>query len=220
MAALKILLANEHQLMLSGMRAALEGAKAMEVVGEARSMSELVALAALLEPDIVVVDLNLPESRGPDSVRALRARFGRLKIAALSVREHPRQIRLALEAGADAYIPLGVARAELPRALLRTVAGVGAEGTAGLTPARRAELKHLGLTDRELEILAHAALGLSDREIGRALWVTEQTLEVHMANIFRKLRVTNRTDAARLAFAQGLAEAPTSESATAYRRGA
>jgi DNA-binding NarL/FixJ family response regulator len=176
----------------------------MEVVGEARSMNELAALADIVAPDVIVFDLNMPGSRGPASVRSLHQRHRGAKIALLSLREDARQIQLALEAGASAYIPLKVNASELGPALLRAVAGGGGASPVTLHEAGHAELERLGLTSREVRVLEQVALGLSNQEIARALWVTEQTVKFHLTNVYRKLRVTNRTEAARVVFSLGV----------------
>ena len=207
---LKVLIADDHQLMLDGIRLALEREDDFEVVGEARSGSQVMPLVSRLRPDVVVLDLRMPASDGLSCLAQIKQRFPTTKVVVLSVSTDAGVIETVLRAGASAYVVKSVNPIDLPSTLRQAV-----EGTVftaiGLPESREAAAKAAGLTERETAILTALAKGLSNDAIGKELWVAEQTVKFHLTNIYRKLGVSNRTEAARYAFQQGLIENPAYE---------
>ena len=132
--------------------------------------------------------------------------FPDVKVAILSVSQDPELIQTALKRGASAYIVKSIAPEDLAAALRQALDG-NVFTTAGVTedPGERAA-RDAGLTDRELVIVRAVARGLSNEAIAKELWVAEQTVKFHLTNIYRKLGVSNRTEAARYAFEQGLVD--------------
>jgi DNA-binding NarL/FixJ family response regulator len=207
----KILIADDHQLVLNGIRSALAGFDDIEIVGEARRGSQLLSLVARLHPDAVLLDIRMPEMDGLACLELIRKRHPEVRVIMLSVHSDPERIESALRRGASGYIVKSISPADLGAAIRNAV-----EGTVfhafGPSPGRgAADTSDLGLTERELAILRAVARGLSNRAIGRELWVTEQTVKFHLTNIYRKLGVANRTEAARAAFRLGVAESPVVE---------
>ncbi len=205
---MKVLIADDHRLMLQGIRRALERAPDIEVVGEAHSGAQVLPLVARTDPDLVLLDIRMPEVDGLTCLDAIGKRHPRVKVVMLSAFSEPEYVHAALSRGASGYIVKNVNPADLPSALRQIFEGTvfHALGVPDSGADRRAATA--GLTEREATVLEAAARGLSNQAIARELWVTEQTVKFHLTNIFRKLGVRNRTEAARRAYAHGLLDNP------------
>ena len=203
---MRVLLADDHPLMLSGLRQALEADEEIEVVGEARSGPEVLPLVGRSEPDVVLLDLRMPDLDGLGCLDRICRQYPKVKVIIISATVDPTQIQSAFKHGACGFIVKGIDINDLPLAVRQAVAGT-AYHALGL-PALNDEscTRDAGLTDREATILKAVARGLSNQAIGKELWVTEQTVKFHLTNIYRKLHVANRTEAARWAFAHGLTD--------------
>jgi DNA-binding NarL/FixJ family response regulator len=201
--------------MVEGTKQALERAGGFDVVGEAVSGGQVLPLVRRLKPDLVLLDLRMPQMDGLTCLTKIRKEFPDMKVAMLSVSQDPELIQTALKRGANAYIVKSIDPDDLAGALRQALEG-NVFTTAGITedPGERAA-KDAGLTERELGIIRAVARGLSNEAISKELWVAEQTVKFHLTNIYRKLGVTNRTEAARYAFEQGLVE-PEPDSALAH----
>ena len=201
--------------MVEGTKQALERAGGFDVVGEAVSGAQVLPLIRRLKPDLVLLDLRMPQMDGLTCLTKIRKEFPDMKVAMLSVSQDPELIQTALKRGANAYIVKSIDPDDLAGALRQALEG-NVFTTAGITedPGERAA-KDAGLTERELGIVRAVARGLSNEAISKELWVAEQTVKFHLTNIYRKLGVTNRTEAARYAFEQGLVE-PEPDSALAH----
>jgi DNA-binding NarL/FixJ family response regulator len=202
----RVLIADDHRLMVEGTKQALERAGDFDVVGEAVNGVQVLPLVRRLKPDLVLLDLRMPQMDGLTCLAKIRKEFPEMKVAILSVSQDPELIQTALKRGANAYIVKTIDPDDLAGALRQALDG-NVFTTAGLTqdPGERAA-KEAGLTDRELGIVRAVARGLSNEAISNELWVAEQTVKFHLTNIYRKLGVSNRTEAARYAFEQGLVE--------------
>jgi len=204
---MKVLIADDHRLMVEGVKKALNEAGDFEVVGEAENGAQVMPLVSRLRPDLVLLDLRMPQMDGLQCLAEIRARYPETKVVILSVSTDPDVIQAVLKRGAAAYIVKSVNPADLPSALRQA-----AEGTVftaiGLPEDGTTVAKEVGLTDRELVILDALARGLSNSAIGKELWVAEQTVKFHLTNIYRKLGAANRTEAVRRAYELGLIESP------------
>jgi DNA-binding NarL/FixJ family response regulator len=203
---LRVLIADDHQLMVEGTKQALESAGGFEIIAEASNGAQVLPLVRRLKPDLVLLDMRMPEMDGLQCLAKIRKEFPDMKVAMLSVSQDPDLIQKALKRGANAYIVKTVDPQDLPGALRQAMDGnvfttVGVSDDPGEQAAKKA-----GLTDRELVIVRAVARGLSNEAIAKELWVAEQTVKFHLTNIYRKLEVSNRTEAARYAFDQGLVE--------------
>jgi len=203
---LKVLIADDHQLLVDGTKQALEKAGGFEVVGEASNGAQVLPLVRRLRPDLVLLDWRMPQMDGLTCLAKIRKDFPDVKVAMLSVSQDPELIQAALKRGASAYIVKTVDPDDLAAALRQAMGG-NVFTTVGVSedPGERAA-KDAGLTERELVIVRAVARGLSNEAIAKELWVAEQTVKFHLTNIYRKLDVSNRTEAARYAFEQGLVE--------------
>jgi len=202
----RVLIADDHRLMVEGTRQALERAGGFEIVGEATTGVQVLPLVRRLKPELVLLDLRMPQMDGLTCLAKIRKEFPDVKVAILSVSQDPELIQTALKRGASAYIVKSIDPDDLAGALRQALDG-NVFTTAGVTedPGERAA-KDAGLTERELVIVRAVARGLSNEAIAKELWVAEQTVKFHLTNIYRKLGVSNRTEAARYAFEQGLVD--------------
>jgi len=192
-------------LILAGIKRSLEEADGFEVVGEAHTGGQVLPLVARTEPDLVLLDLRMPEADGLTCLDRIRQRHPKVKVVMLSVSTDPEVIQTVLNHGASAYIVKSVDPVDLPSALRQSLQGT-VFTAVGLpeTSAEEDAAKAAGLTDRETTILKALARGLSNEAIGKELWVAEQTVKFHLTNIYRKLGVSNRTEATRYAYEHGL----------------
>ena len=203
---LKLLIVDDHELMLEGIRLALADSPDIEVVGSASSGSQVLPLVRQTSPDVVLLDLRMPGMDGLRCLEALRERHPNVKAVVLSGSEEPDVIEAAFRRGAVGFIVKRIDPADLA-AVIRQVADGNVyhplRGRAAVT-----EDVDLGLTQREIDILKALADGLSNKQIACQFWVSEQTVKFHLSNIYRKLGVGSRTDAIRQAHEHGLIENP------------
>jgi DNA-binding NarL/FixJ family response regulator len=202
--ALRVLLADDHQLVLEAVQRELEKSDDFTVVATTNSGVKIADLVARHHPDMVLLDLHMPEVDGLQALDQIRARDKEIKIVMLSASNEPTAIQSALARGANGFILKSVNPVDLPSALRQihqgTVFHAGVQG--GQPTASAADAA--GLTDREVTLVRALARGLSNREISQELWITEQTVKFHLSNIYRKLEVANRTGAVRWAHEHGL----------------
>jgi DNA-binding NarL/FixJ family response regulator len=211
---MNVLIADDHPLFLAGVRDLLSREEGFEVIGEARYGPEVLPLVSRLHPDLLLLDLRMPGLDGLACLERVRARHPKLKIVVLSMCSEPEQIQAAFKRGACGYVLKSIDTNDLTSAIRQAVDGTAyhAFGLPALDEDTSARLA--GLTEREIEIVKAVARGLSSQAIGKELWVTEQTVKFHLTNIYRKLNVSNRTEAARWAFSQGFVEERTADLAS------
>lgn len=199
----KVLIADDHPLMLAGIRRLLERDEDIEIVGEAHSGPELLRLLESRRPQIALVDLRMPGVAGVDCIEQIRKSWPQLKLVVLSASEDRASIDAALRAGANAYVVKTVQPGDIASVLRQVMSG-----TVFHTVSRPAgapeEEAGASLTARESAILEAIAAGKTTAEISKALWVSEHTVKFHLTNIYRKLEVSNRTAAVRSALERGL----------------
>jgi DNA-binding NarL/FixJ family response regulator len=195
--------------MLIGIRRTLERARDIQIVAEATTGHELLTLIPRAAPDVVLLDLYMPGGDGLATLSALRERRPDLTVIILSASEEPRDVEAALAAGAAGYVSKSIDPRDLPATIRQIVDGAGPRrdnrpvGAARAVPTGPADGGRK-LSDRELAILRLVAEGMSNGEVGRRLGITEQTVKFHLANVYRKLGVANRTEATRVAHVSGL----------------
>ncbi|MFF9685494.1 response regulator [Streptomyces sp. NPDC014623] len=203
----RILLCDDHTVVRAGLLALLGGEPGIEVVGEAGSGEEAVALAARLGPDVVLMDLQL--GPGIDGVEATRritaAGAGTANVLVLTTYDTDADITRAIEAGATGYL----LKAERPEELFSAIRAA-AQGRTTLSPPvasrvmARMRSPRPTLTDRERDILGQLSRGLGNRDIARALFISEATVKTHLGRIYDKLGVETRTGAVAVAKEQRL----------------
>jgi DNA-binding NarL/FixJ family response regulator len=208
-APLKVLIADDHPLMIAGVRRVLERSEEIEVVGEARSADEAMSLIERRRPQLVLLDLRMPGTTGFECIERVRTEWPEVKIVVLSADEDRASIDGALRAGASAYVVKSVTPADIASVLRQTACGDVFHAVArGPHQAERSQEPEAPLlTERERTILDAVATGKTTAAISRELWVSEHTVKFHLTNIYRKLGVANRASAVRYAHEHGLVAA-------------
>jgi DNA-binding NarL/FixJ family response regulator len=206
---MRVLIADDHPLILAGIKRALEEDDQFEVVAEARIGSQVLPLVSQTNPDLALLDLRMPEMDGLTCLDRIRKEHPKVKVVILSVSTDPEVVQTVLNHGAAAYVVKSVNPIDLSSALRQALDGTvfSAVGLPEKT-AKQDAVKAAGMTDRETTILKALARGLSNEAIGKELWVAQQTVKFHLTNIYRKLDVKNRTEAARYAYEHGLIDSP------------
>jgi DNA-binding NarL/FixJ family response regulator len=202
----KVLIADDHPLVRSGVRRALEAEQDFEVVGEATNGAKVLPLVGQTDPDLVVLDVSMPQLDGLACLDQIRKRYPDVKVVILSASGDPERVEAALARGATAYVLKSVDVRDLASALRQAIEGTVFQPLGVPHDSQGQLAASAGLTHRETAILQAVARGLTNQAIGRELWVSEQTVKFHLRNIFRKLEVRSRTEAARYAFEHGLVE--------------
>lgn len=204
MRRLRLLIAEDHPLMVEAIRVVLSISGEFEIVGVAESGSEVLPLAQRLDPDVVLVDLRLPGLDGLEVLHALRkARVG-AKLVVLSARDESDVVELALRAGACAFITKRIDPHDFPAALRQAL------DQTLFQPFKENPLLMDGgppepsLTKRELAVLNAVAEGLSNKEIAQRLSYAEQTVKLDLTHVYRKLGVSSRTEAMAVGYRRGL----------------
>jgi NarL family two-component system response regulator LiaR len=209
--AVRVLVCDDHPVVRQGLRTFLELQEDFDVVGEAENGDDAAAKVAELLPDVVLLDLVMPEFDGLGAIRRIREVSPSTRVIVLTSFVEDEQVFQAVKAGAAGYLLKDVEPSELASAI-RTVHS----GEALLHPAAAAKLMHefatgdrppaaAELTDRELEVLRLLARGLSNKVIARELTVSEKTVKTHVSNILAKLHLADRTQAALFAVRERLA---------------
>ena len=192
--------------MLQAIHLALEPSLEIEIVGETRSGTEVLPRVAETRPDIVMLDVRMPVLDGLQVLDRLQDQFPETKVVMLSGLDEPELAAEALRRGAKAFIGKAIDPAELAPILTQIIDGTleASSFGDGDGSAKRAS-EDLGLTEREREILGYVAAGRSNKQIAGELWLSEQTIKYHLTNLYRKIGVSSRTEAARFAYDHGLA---------------
>ncbi|WP_301173913.1 response regulator [Actinomadura geliboluensis] len=208
---IKVLIADDHPVVRQGLRTFLGIQDDIEVVGEAEDGASAVTLAESLEPDIVLMDLKMPGADGLAALTELRARGVKARVLVLTSVTERGQVLPAVQAGAAGYLYKDVD----PQALVQAIRAVNDGHVLFAPDAAEAMLRDgtaerdddrgmAALTEREREVLVHIARGRSNREIARALVVSEKTVKTHVSNLLMKLGVQDRTQAALYAVRHGV----------------
>jgi two-component system, NarL family, response regulator NreC len=204
----RILIVDDHAVVRSGLAMLVNAEKDLEVVGEAGSAREAIFEARSAKPDVVLMDVMMPDQSGLEVVPQLLHESPDAKVLVLSMQDDPRYVREAFEAGASGYVLKEAADTELVAAI-REVAGGGRyvhpELGARLVAAETAERRRAE-EDREREVLRLLALGHTNQEIAKELYISVRTAETHRAHIMQKLRLSSRAELVRYALDEGLLE--------------
>lgn len=208
MAALKVVVADDHRLMLEAIRTALESADDIEIVAETTSGSQVLPIVGQTDPDLVLLDFRMPEMDGLVCLDRLRQRYPRVKVVMLSAVDDPQLIDAALTRGASAFIVKHIDPRDLPSALRQAYEGTVYRSLGTVVQDGAGAAREAGLSPSEVRVLKAMAMGLSNKQIAKELWLSEQTVKFHLRNIYRKLDVANRTEASRYAYEHGLVGNP------------
>jgi two-component system, NarL family, response regulator NreC len=213
----RLLLVDDHAVVRSGLKMLLSSHAEMEIVGEAATASEALQLTGETIPDVILMDIGLPDKNGIEATREIKVKYPDVKIVALTIHEDEEYFFQMLNAGASGYVPNRAAPDELLTAIRAAAAGeVYLHPSLAkllvrdfLSADRPAEKKAGldGLTDREHEVLTHLAEGSSNDEIASALVISPKTVERHRENIMRKLGLHSRSELVRYAIRKGIIKA-------------
>lgn len=209
--SIRLLIADDHEVVRKGLVSLLDGTD-IEVVAEASSGTEAVDMACEHRPDVVLLDIRMPNDDGLTALEKIRDELPETHVVVLSTYDNPTYIARAITLGASDYLLKGSTREQL-------ISSINASAS-GETARRSEELRRVAgamrtttmlmdedvpLTQRETQVLRHIALGLSNKEIGRSLGISVETVKEHVQNILRKISATDRTQAAVWAVRKGLA---------------
>ncbi|TMC61690.1 MAG: response regulator transcription factor [Chloroflexi bacterium] len=200
---IRVLVADDHPVVRTGLAAVLVQQADLELVAEAENGERAVALYREHQPDVCLMDLRMPVMDGVEAIRAITTEFPEARILALTTYEGDADIRRALEAGARGYLLKDMLLTDV----VQSVRAVhhGERVIPNAVAARLAEFpERSDLTERELEVLKLVARGLSNKEVARAIGRTDETVKIHLKNVFAKLGVADRTEAVTVALTRGL----------------
>jgi two-component system response regulator NreC len=213
----RLLLVDDHAVVRSGLRMLLGSHAELEIAGEAGTAEDALQKAGELRPDLILMDIGLPDKTGIEATREIKRNFPDVRILALTIHEDEEYFFQMLDAGASGYVPKRAAPEELLSAIRVAAAGevylypsmakllvrdfLNIERPAGERPNLD------GLTDREREVLTHLAEGVSNDEIAVTLVISPRTVERHRENIMRKLNLHSRSELVRYAIRKGIIKA-------------
>ena len=208
----RVLIVDDHAVVRAGLKLLLDAEEDLEAVGEAGNAREGIFEARSLKPDVILLDVVMPDQSGLEIVPQLLHETPEAKVLVLSMQDEPSYVRQAFEAGASGYVLKEAADAELVAAIREVAQGgryVNPELGVRLVAAeseerRRAEADPL--SDREREVLRLLALGHTNQEIAKQLYISVRTAETHRAHIMQKLHLSSRAELVRYALDQGLLE--------------
>ena len=213
----RLLLVDDHAVVRSGLKMLLGAESDVEIVGEAGTAAEAIEMAASVSPDVILMDIGLPDLSGIDATREIKKRFPKVSVVALTIHEDEEYFFKMLEAGASGYVPKRAAPEELLTAIR-----AAASGEVYLYPSLakllvkdyltaeaggRSNKALDGLTEREREVLTLLADGAGNQEIAEQLNISPKTVERHRENIMRKLNLHSRTELVRYAIRRGIIKA-------------
>jgi DNA-binding NarL/FixJ family response regulator len=200
--SIKVLIADDHEVVRLGIKSLLADTE-IEIVAEASDGEEAINAVRSSEPDVVLLDVRMPQMDGLTTLGRLRMEFPKLKILILSTYDNPTYVARAVALGANGYLLKGVSRNDLLTAIRKTAAGEDAwtrdelrRVTGALATPRMSAEVEVPLTHRESEVLRQLAHGLTNKEIGQALNISYETVKEHVQHILRKIGVNDRTQAA------------------------
>lgn len=208
---IKIIIADDHQMVTEGLKSLLESDATMKVIATAPNGYELIRMVELVLPDIVLMDIDMPVMNGIEALSAIRKQFPGLKVIVLTMHEEKALVKKMTELGAKGFLFKNSDKVELVNAI-KIVNSGGSYFTAALT-SKLLESYQTGspasthsvliLTDREIEILKLIAAGFSNKEIGDKLYISHRTVDTHRTNLMKKLEVSNIAGLIRFAIKNG-----------------
>jgi DNA-binding NarL/FixJ family response regulator len=214
----RVVIVDDHPLMLNAMSQVFDDANGFDVVGRATTGHQVEPLVSRTRPGLVLLDIQLPGLDGLSCLALLRERHPSVRVVIVSACDDRETIEAALRGGTVAYIKKSIDPFDLPSVVRQALEGnvyfmapdLGHEAVARVARENDQEQirREAGLTRREAEILAAVARGLSNQAVGKELFLSDQTVKFHLHKIYRKLRVSNRTEATTVAHELGLISDP------------
>lgn len=209
---IRIICVDDHAVIRSGLHMILDGVDDVKIIAEAENAKGAIQLAKEIQPDVILMDIHLPDMSGIEATKVIKEQNPEISIVALTINEDEEYFFKMLEAGASGYVPKRAAPEELLTAIR-----AAAEKEVYIYPSlakllvrdflyqsAEKEEEQYGLTDRELELLAHLADGATNNEIADTLSISPKTVARHRENIMRKLNLRNRTELVKFAIRKGI----------------
>ena len=211
--AIKIMIADDHSMIREGLKNLLELDGDIQVIAEAVDGEDCLNKLQVVKPDVLLLDINMPKKNGLEVLKSLKSKKSKLKVLVLTVHNEIEYLMKAVDIGVNGYVLKDSESAELKKAIF-TVAEGESYIQPSLIPALNAKMietnkdaeKIKSLTKRELDVLKLLAVGLYNKEVGKRLEISERTVKNHVSNIFKKLGVTDRTQAAVFAIRNNLVQ--------------
>lgn len=212
--SIRIIIVDDHAVVRAGMRLLIESDSSIEIVGEGENGKEAIELATTLQPQVIVMDVTMPQMDGVEATRQIKSLLPNIAVLTLTIHEGPDYFFKMLQAGASGYVPKRAAPNDLIQAIK-----VVADGNVFLEPTVAKDLvadylvrvsegteqrSYDGLTEREREVLTHIAEDETNREIAQQLHISVKTVERHRENIMSKLNLHTRTELVKYAIRKGL----------------
>jgi len=219
MDTVRIVIADDHQLFIEGIKTILGRANnfKFEIIGEAHSGKELLELLKEIQPDLLLLDLNMPEGDGLNMLSIVKKKYKKMQVLALTMYDEVKLVRTAFNEGVDGYILKSTGKLELLEAIDEVIDGgrffgdgvkihIMSEDERAAMPSKFDDkfIKKYNLTKREIEILRLITMALSNKEIAKKLFISDQTVSVHRKNIMRKLQVSNTAALIKMAYDNSL----------------
>ncbi len=210
--SVRVMIVDDHAVVRAGLKLLVDAEDDLEAVGEAGSGREAIFEARMLKPDVVLMDVVMPDQSGLEVLPQLLHEQSETKVLVLSMQDDPRYVREAFAVGAKGYVLKEAADTELVAAIREVARGgryVHPELGARLVAAETEELRRAEedpLSEREREVLRLLALGHTNQEIAKQLYISVRTAETHRAHIMQKLRLSSRAELVRYALGEGLLE--------------
>jgi len=209
---IRVLVADDHPLFREGLTHLLRHKRGMKCVGMAQDGEEAIKLAQELQPDVVILDIDMPKINGIEAAREIKKTCSNTAVLMLTAYKHTHYIIASIQAGVDGYLLKDTPRSELIEAIRMIHSGKGVFNLEATSEILRRITTTTGdtrpsptrLHNRELEVLKLVARGMTSKQISRELGITENTVATHLAHIFRKLGAESRTEAAVYALKEGL----------------
>jgi DNA-binding NarL/FixJ family response regulator len=206
MRRLRVVIADDHRLMLDAIRAVLEDDGSIEIVGETESGAAVVPLVRKTEADALLLDLRMPEVDGLENLNRLQRSHPKLTVIVLSGSDEREMIREVLHRGAKAFVAKHIDPRDLAAVIRQTVEGTVYQSFG--PDHEKSNASSAGLSGSQVRVLEALARGLSNKEIAEELWLSEQTVKFHLSNIYRLLGVKSRGEAIRYAYEHRLVDPP------------
>lgn len=211
--AIKIMIADDHSMIREGLKNLLELDGDIQVIAEAVDGEDCLNKLQVVKPDVLLLDINMPKKNGLEVLKSLKSKKTKLKVLVLTVHNEIEYLMKAVDIGVNGYVLKDSESAELKKAIF-TVAEGESYIQPSLIPALNAKMietnkdaeKIKSLTKRELDVLKLLAVGMYNKEVGKRLEISERTVKNHVSNIFKKLGVTDRTQAAVFAIRNNLVQ--------------
>lgn len=210
----RILIVDDHQLIIDGLRGFIESNQNYQVIGEANTGTEAIRLTSVLNPDLILMDIEMPEMSGIQASQEIKKSHPQIKIIIVSMHNEKQLIKKLIDQGADGYLLKNSSQIEVMDAIEKVLNNqiyLSQDVTLSLLDKSQNKSSHdsdvttiAQLTEREIEILKLVAQGMKNKEVGDSLNISHRTVDTHRTNLMKKLDVTNVAGLIRFAFKNGL----------------